>query len=90
MQFAEYCNTSPNYIGHIETGKKFPSMDMIDKMALVLRIKPYLLFMDRTENVSDADFISTYPKLPESMKNEIKNRVDLSIRDVINEILREY
>jgi len=90
MQFAEQCNTSTNYIGHIETGKKFPSMEMVDKMALVLRIKPYLFFIDWTENISDTDITSAYPKLPASMKNEIKNQMDLSISEIINEILRKY
>jgi transcriptional regulator with XRE-family HTH domain len=44
MKLAEYCNTSPTYIGEIEVGKKFPSMDMIEKIAAILRIKPYHFF----------------------------------------------
>jgi transcriptional regulator with XRE-family HTH domain len=32
MQFAELCNTTASYIGHIETGRKFPSMEMDESM----------------------------------------------------------
>jgi transcriptional regulator with XRE-family HTH domain len=39
MKLAEYCDTTTSYIGHIETGLKFPSMDMIEKMAEILRVK---------------------------------------------------
>jgi transcriptional regulator with XRE-family HTH domain len=90
MKFAEYCNTTASYIGHIETGKKFPSMEMIEKMASALRIKPYHLFIDRTENISHTGIENTYPKLPESMKNEIKEQIDLSVSASINEIFNKY
>jgi transcriptional regulator with XRE-family HTH domain len=90
MKFAEFCNTSASYIGHIETGKKFPSMDMIEKMAIILRIKPYHFFIDRTENGIYSNIEQPYPKLPESMKKEIKTKIDLSMDTIINEILMNY
>jgi hypothetical protein len=65
-------------------------MEMIEKMALILKIKPYHLFIDRTENDHHPDIENLYPKLPESMKNNIKNQMDLSISGVINEILSKY
>jgi len=90
MKFAEHCNTTTSYIGHIETGRKFPSMEMIDKMAQILRIKPYHFFIDRTEQNIDIKTDNTYPKLPISMKNEIKALIDLTIIEGINEILNKY
>jgi transcriptional regulator with XRE-family HTH domain len=90
MKFAESCGTTASYIGHIETGKKFPSMEMIEKMAHFLRIKPYHFFIDRTEQTTHIDTENTYPKLPKSMKIEIKNEMDLSISEVIKEILSKY
>jgi len=87
MKLAERCNTTTSYIGHIETGLKFPSMDMIEKMAEILRIEPHLFFINR---MKQDDTENIYPKLPVSMKNEINNEIDLSISKVIKEILKKY
>jgi transcriptional regulator with XRE-family HTH domain len=43
-QLAERVNTSTNYIGMIEIGKKFPSPEMIEKLAAALGIDSTLLF----------------------------------------------
>jgi len=90
MKLAEHCNTTTSYIGHIETGLKFPSMDMIEKMAEILRIEPYLFFINRTKQNTGDETENTYPKLPVSMKNEINNEIDLSISKVIKDILKKY
>jgi len=45
MRLAELCNTSTNYIGEIEIGKKFPSIELIQKIASALDVAPYKLFM---------------------------------------------
>jgi transcriptional regulator with XRE-family HTH domain len=90
MKLAEHCNTTTSYIGHIETGLKFPSMDMIEKMAKILRIEPYLFFINRIKQDACNDTENIYPKLPISMKNEINNEIDLSISNVIKEILKKY
>jgi transcriptional regulator with XRE-family HTH domain len=87
MKLAEYCNTSPTYIGEIEVGKKFPSMDMIEKIAGILRIKPYHFFIDRTEEEAD---IKIYPKLPKSMQNELRSELNFSINELIRETLEKY
>jgi len=86
MKLAERCNTTTSYIGHIETGLKFPSMDMIEKMAEMLRIEPYLFFINRTKQNADDDIENIYPKLPNSMKNEMETEIS----NVIKEILKKY
>ena len=90
MKFAEYCDTTTSYIGHIETGRKFPSIDMIEKMSKILRIQPFHFFIDRTENHTEINVENTYPKLPISMKNELKTQIDLTIIEGINEIFKKY
>jgi transcriptional regulator with XRE-family HTH domain len=90
MKLAEYCNTSSTYIGEIEVGKKFPSMDMIEKIAAILRIKPYHFFVDRTDKNTDINTENTYPKLPKSMKNEIRNELYFSMNEMIRDILDKY
>jgi len=90
MKLAECCNTTTSYIGHIETGLKFPSMDMIEKIAEILRIEPYHFFINRTNQNSGNNNENIYPKLPVSMKNEMNSEMGLSICKVINEILTKY
>jgi hypothetical protein len=55
---------------------------MIEKIAKILRIEPYHLFKNQKINNSE----NSYPLLPKSMKTEIKNKIDISI----NEILGKY
>ena len=90
MKLAEYLDTSPTYIGEIEVGKKFPSMDMIEKIANILKIKPYHFFVDRTEQNSDINTDNTYPKLPRSMQKEIRSELNFTINELIREILEKY
>ena len=86
MKLAGYLNTSPTYIGEIEVGKKFPSMDMIEKIANILRVKPYLFFIDQTEQ----NIENIYPKLPKSMQNEIRSELNISMNELFKEILSKY
>ena len=86
MKFAEFCDTTTSYIGHIETGRKFPSMEMIEKMAKVLRVEPYHLFRNHAESNGDSDIEKAYPLMPKIMKDEIKSQIESSI----NEIFSKY
>jgi transcriptional regulator with XRE-family HTH domain len=43
-KLAEICDTDPCYIGQIETGRRFPSLPYIERIAGALNIAPYLLF----------------------------------------------
>jgi transcriptional regulator with XRE-family HTH domain len=86
MKLAELCNTSPSYIGEIEIGRKFPSAEMIEKLAETLRIEPYHLFKNSIENSGISEIEKVYPLLPKSMKTEIIEKIDL----LINELLENY
>ena len=46
MILADKCGTSTAYIGQIEIGNRFPSINMIEKISAALQVKPYELFMD--------------------------------------------
>ena len=46
LRLAERCNTALNYIGAIEAGKRFPSIDMIEKLSAAVQTQPYLFFLD--------------------------------------------
>ena len=84
MKLAEYCNTAPSYIGEIEMGRKFPSTEMIEKIAKALRIEPYHLFRDRTKTGNDSGHEGYYPLLPVSMKSEIKSQIEASINEIFD------
>lgn len=88
MKIAELCETSTSYIGEIEIGKKFPSVEMIEKLATALNIKAYELFM---ENYSQTD-VATIKITPiTTIDNAVKNNDDLfsylNRSDETNEIL---
>jgi len=64
-KLAEICGTELNYIAEIEKGKKFPSLDMIEKIAAALEIESYYLFQN-----NDSTYIKNTTPL---QKQEIIN-----------------
>lgn len=49
MNLADKIGTSTSYIGEIEIGKKFPSIEMIQKIADALNIAPFKFFMSEDD-----------------------------------------
>jgi len=101
MKLAEYCGTAHSYIGEIEVGRKFPSMDLIEKIAKILRIEPYLFFKTRTGKSSLSEITqgnsrmvySSKKKLQKQVKAHIKKQINLSTNQIlseIEEIIEEY
>ena len=84
MKLAEYCHTSPGYIGEIEIGRKFPSTEMIEKIAQILRIEPYHLFKNHMKKSKNSDAEKVYPPLSNTMKNEIKSKINTSIDEIFD------
>ena len=80
MALAEKCGTSASYIGEIEIGKKFPSVEMIQKFADALNIKPYKLFMEENDiyvaNLSPQKRQRLVEKLQESVEEIISRTGD--------------
>jgi len=76
-ELAEKCNSSQAYIAEIEVGKKFPSPNMIEKIASVLNIESYCLF----QNVSDVHNRVLTPK----QREEILNKINDFIIKLINQ-----
>jgi len=94
MKLAEYCNTATSYIGDIEIGRRFPSMEMIEKIAAVLKLEPYHFFKNRTNNDVNSYTENIFPRLPNSMKKhiqtQIKTHLDLSVNEILNEVFSGY
>lgn len=65
MQLAELCGSSTGYIGEIESGKRFPSVKMIERMASALHIESYFLFKNEPINPQKGE---QFKKLTPSQK----------------------
>lgn len=46
VEFSEKIGISPNYLNAVENGKNFPSVEVLQKIADVLKILPYQLFLE--------------------------------------------
>jgi transcriptional regulator with XRE-family HTH domain len=75
-KLAEICDSSQAYIAEIEVGKKFPSPDMIEKIASALEVESYRLFQNKAEKD-----ISTLTPL---QKQEIISKINEATFKVIN------
>jgi transcriptional regulator with XRE-family HTH domain len=56
-KFAEKADTSGNYIAEIETGRRFPSVEMLEKLAIAAEIDPIDFFSLNTaqNNIQNCD-----------------------------------
>jgi len=76
-KLAEICDSSQAYIAEIEVGKKFPSPDMIEKIASALKVDSYRLFQNKAEK----DISSLTPL----QKQEIISKINEATFKVIND-----
>ena len=84
MILAERCDTSTSYIGQIEIGNRFPSVDLIEKIAVALQIKPYLLFIDEPGSDKPAHPLPAKKDLfPDYLKDELIESLNTAIRRVV-------
>lgn len=84
---AERCSTATSYIGEIEIGRKFPSMEMIEKIAEALEIEPYRLFVDNQEELSGEDITKKPSKkaLSWTEKEYLINQLNNAIASIIKQ-----
>ena len=77
MKLAELCNTAPNYIGEIEIRRRFPSLKLIEKMGLVLKVEPFRFFIDNTSETQNEleEAIQLIAKLPDEQRLKIINEI---------------
>jgi transcriptional regulator with XRE-family HTH domain len=82
MKLAELCDTTTNYIGEIEIGRRFPSLKLIEKISAVLEVEPYRFFIDVSgetfglQSGGDLDeTINLLAKLPNPLRLSIINRI---------------
>jgi transcriptional regulator with XRE-family HTH domain len=91
LRLAELCDTSASYIGEIEIGKKFPSVEMIERIAAALSVRPTLFFFD--EAIQPHKFLSAYrQELPPETKIELLHQLTAIKQSSVNiyQVLRKY
>jgi len=77
-KLAELCNTDTAYIGQIETHKRFPSINFIDKIASALQIEATELFTNHKKD-----------KLSPSLKLELHNELINEFNKLLSETLKK-
>jgi len=83
-KLAEKCNTATSYIGQIEIGSRFPSIDLIEKFAEVLQIRPHLLFFIESDDDSDEQLLKgKKDTISDTMKEELTKRLTDAIRKIV-------
>lgn len=80
-QLADICDSSTGYIGEIETGKRFPSISMIEKIAEALEIESWHLFKNEPVSMS-----VTKPsnKLAPTQKDEITKMTLYALQKILD------
>ncbi|GHV33375.1 hypothetical protein AGMMS4952_25170 [Spirochaetia bacterium] len=88
MTLGDLSDTTGNYIGQIEAGRRIPSFEKIEQIAAALRIPSYRLFIEET----DGDFPEKEPTtrefllgLPRNVRDEMKSHLLLAIHKGIDE-----
>ncbi len=54
---AEKCSLSTYYVTEIETGRRFPSIDTLQKLCEALDIRPYMLFLSEEDSFRFLDTV---------------------------------
>ena len=73
MQLSELSGVSDAMIGCIETGKKYPSLETLDKLANAFSIPTYMLILDKSVSMEmpEADTIEAKKQLIVKLLDEI-------------------
>jgi transcriptional regulator with XRE-family HTH domain len=82
-QLAERVNTSTNYIALIETEKKFPKPEMLERIAAALEIDPPALFAAEVRPPAKAE---TMAKVQKQILGDIAKFVSYRIKQLEQEI----
>jgi len=76
-EFAEKANVSIHYIAMIETCKKYPKPEMLERLAQTLGIEPYKLFS--VESDPNEPFERLYQKIVTDVKQIINEALEKNI-----------
>lgn len=85
QELAEKCETATNYISEIETGRKFPSIEMIEKLATVLEVPAWaFLYISTQETENKNPVVVLSDKLTTEKKEEMISEIYSEIQKIIS------
>jgi len=87
MTLARKCDTTSNYIGQIEMGRRIPSFNKIEEIAAALEIPSYELFAFETEKKPEEQKPKTkdyLAKMPLTIRKELITRLITNIKKDID------
>jgi transcriptional regulator with XRE-family HTH domain len=90
ISWTSRCGVSANHIGQIEMGRHFASMELIERIAAVLKVEPYRLFKDetKTEKNDDREKRDYLTNLPDRIRRELKKQLLEAISADIDQTLQ--
>jgi len=88
MILAERCGTSTSYIGQMEIGNRVPSLEMIEKIAEALQIRPYLLFFHEDEDTGERPLRTKRDVISDAAEDELIERLTHAIQRVVKQVKR--
>ncbi|MDR0600508.1 MAG: helix-turn-helix domain-containing protein, partial [Treponema sp.] len=90
MKLAEMCDTVTSYIGEIEIERKFPSIDMAEKIAGALGVHAYTMFAPRRERTAaeiEDETAAALGSLSDEIKKDIAERLKLKISAAVDGVM---
>jgi transcriptional regulator with XRE-family HTH domain len=78
MELAERAGISPGYVGEVEMGRKYPSPEILERIAKALGVRPYRLAMseeDATEAAGSDAVYDTAGRLKARLERELESFV---------------
>lgn len=75
MELAERAGISPGYVGEVEMGRKYPSPDILERIAVALEVRPYRLLMS-DEDVADAAGQDAIYEAADRLKQRLSEGLD--------------
>src|SRR5262245_40804663 len=67
---AERAGTGANYLGEVERGEKFPTLEMIDRIATALEVSPSAFFEYEAEEIDNQILMSKLLHLLSRLKTD--------------------
>jgi len=86
---AEYANISPNYLGDIERGKKWPHPDTLSKLADAFGVKVYEFFLEENMAISP-DAKTLMGRFVKDVSIAVNKSMSLSVTQSIEHIKKQY
>jgi transcriptional regulator with XRE-family HTH domain len=81
MELAERAGISAGYVGEVEMGRKYPSPEILERIAKALEVRPYRLLMS-DEDVADAAGHDAVYEAAYRLKQRLGEEIDDMVRDI--------